>query len=215
MKKTICMLMVTLGLWSCNNTSSKNEGKLTNESLKTEMAIENGSNMVIKDSSHYDPAFINGLKGYKEPIQLIDNYIIAESDTTYFPENLPLNKPMVFKAAKDHQTYLLTVTRTSLTNLSYSFKRTGENDKLMDSKSGNAVLGSMFFLASEMDEDTQSAEGYGSYEYWDKTTDCWFALRIGQGNDLNGKQRAMINYGCEDKNKQALALNECPTLRTE
>lgn len=215
MKKAICMIMVAFTLWSCNSNSPNKQGKSTTDSLKTEMAGENQSNIIIKDSSQYDKAFIKGLAGYKEPIQLIDNYILTDYDTIYFPEDIPLNKTVDFKATKDHKKYLLSVSRTNLTNLSYSFKLTDEKDKLIDSKSGNAVLGSSFFFGYEMDEDTQTSEGYGSYEYWDNNNDCWFSVRIGISNDPNGKQRAMINYGCEDKSKQALTLEECPTLRGE
>ena len=94
-------------------------------------------------------------------------------------------------------------------------KITDKENKVINTKSGIAVLGSMFFLASEMDEDSETGDGYGSSEYWDRANDCWFAIRVGIGKDHNGKQRAMLNYGCEDKNKQRLNLEDCPTLRTE
>lgn len=215
MKKTICLMLITLGLWSCNSLSSKKEGKSTADSSKTELASKSQSTIVIKDSSQYDQAFIKGLSGYKDPLQLIGNTIIAGSDTTYFPEEFPLNKTVNFKAAKDHKKYMLSVTRTNLTNLSYSFQLSDEKDQLIDSKSGNAVLGPMFFLASETDQDTQTGEWYASNEYWDITNNCWFAVRIGQGKDSHQKQRAMINYGCEDKNKPNVNLEGCPTLRAE
>lgn len=215
MRKAFWTVIIILGIWSCKSQSSKKEGDSITYPLKAEMVAENQSTVLIKDSALYDKTFIAGLAGYKEPIQLIGNYIIAENDTTWFPEDLPLNKTVVFKATQDHKKYMLSVSRNSLTNLSYAFQLTGEKDKMIDSKSGNAVLGSLFFLASEMDKDSQTGKGYGSYEYWDKSNDCWFAVRIGHGNAPHGKQRAMITYGCEDKNKQALTLNECPTLRTE
>lgn len=66
-----------------------------------------------------------------------------------------------------------------------------------------------------MDEDTELGEGYGSSEYWDNSNNCWFSIRIGIGKDENKKQRAKLTYGCEDKSKQRLNLDECPTLRTE
>ena len=215
MKKTLGVVMFTMTLWSCNSQSSKTEGNSSTEPLKTELAAENKPTIFIKDSSLYDPAFVKGLKDYNEPLQLIGNYVIAGTDTIWFPEDLPLNKHLEFKATKDHQNYLLSVSRTNLTNLSYSFQLTDEKDKLIDSKSGNAVLGSMFFLASETDNDSETGEVYGSYEYWDNSNDCWFAIRIGHGNTPNGKQRAIVNYGCEDKNKQAFMLEQCPTLRAE
>ena len=109
---------------------------------------------------------------------------------------------------------MLTVTRTNLTDLTYNFQLTDKDNKIIDTKSGKAILGSMFFLASENDEDSQTGDGYGSCEYWDKVIDCWFAIRVGIGKDDNGKLRAMVNYGCKDKSKQTLNLDQCPTLRT-
>ena len=169
----------------------------------------------VKDTSLYDQSFIEGLSGFKEPIRLIDNYIITGKDTTFFPDAFPLDKAIVFKGIKATNNYLLTVTRTNLTNLTYNFKLTDKENKTLFAKSGKSILGSMFFLATEMDNDSQNGDGYPSYEYWDKTAACWFAIRIGLWKDGNGKQRAKVTYGCEDKNKQAMNLDECPTLRTE
>lgn len=215
MKNAVLIVMVTLVFCSCYHQPSKMEGKSSAEPVQAGTVSKEQSTLIIKDSTRYDPTFIKGLTKYKKPIQLIDNYIIAGTDTTYFPEDIPLNKTIDFKATKDQKKYVLSVSRTSLTNLTYAFKLMDEKDKLLDSKSGNAVLGSMFFLASEIDQDLKTGEGYSSYEYWDNSTDCWFSVRIGHGNAPDGKQRAKVNYGCVDKNKQALTLKECPTLRAE
>jgi hypothetical protein len=216
MKQTIYILTLAFGLGSCiNPTTEKVADKNTVDTLQTVSADKQKQAVYIKDKSQYDQTFIDGLKDYNEPIKLIDNYILTGQDTTYFPDDLSLNKTTIFKATKDNNKFVLTVTRTNLTNLTYSFQFTDKDNKTVDTKSGKAILGSMFFLASENDEDSQTGNGYGSCEYWDKTNDCWFAIRIGIGKDDNGKQRAMLNYGCNDKSKQTLNLDECPTLRTE
>ena len=216
MKQTIYVLTLAFGLLSCNNqTTEKTANKKSEVTLQTSSADKKKQDIYIKDKSQYDQTFINGLADYNEPIKLIDNYIITGNDTTYFPNDLSLNKATSFKATNDNNKFVLTVTRTNLTNLSYSFQLMDKNNKTIDSKSGKVILGSMFFLASENDEDSQTGDGYGSCEYWDKTNDCWFAIRIGIGKDDNGKLRAMLNYSCNDKNKQILNLDECPTLRTE
>jgi hypothetical protein len=101
-----------------------------------------------------------------------------------------------------------------LTNINYDFQLLGKDNAIIDSKSGQAVLGSGFFLAPEGDIDTEMG-GYGSYEYWDKTKNCWLSIRIGIGRDTNGKQRAKLNYSCNDKNQKTIDLDECPVLRTE
>lgn len=185
------------------------------DTLQTIPADNQKLNIYIKDKSQYDQTFINGITIYNGPIKLIDNYIIAGNDTTYFPEDLSLNKVTIFKAIKDNNKFVLTVTRTNFTNLTYSFQLTDLNNKILDSKSGEAILGSLFFLASEIDEDSQTGDSYGSCEYWDKTNDCWLAIRIGIGKDDHGKLRAMLNYNCNDKSNQTLNLDACPTLRTE
>ncbi|GAL87538.1 hypothetical protein ATO12_19910 [Sporocytophaga myxococcoides] len=216
MKQIIYILTLAFGLYGCNNkTTEKATDQNLGDTLQTISADKPNLEIYIKDKSQYDQTFINGLADYNEPIKLIDNYIITGKDTTYFPEDLNLNKETTFKATKDINKYVLTVTRNNLTNLTYTFKLIDKDNKTVDTKSGKAILGSMFFLASEVDEDSETGDGYGSCEYWDKSNDCWFAIRIGIGKDDNGKLRAMLKYGCDDKNKQTLNLDECPTLRTE
>ncbi|MFC5682527.1 hypothetical protein ACYE2N_12065 [Flavobacterium sp. MAHUQ-51] len=216
MKQIIYILTLAFGLYGCNNkTTEKATDQNLVDTLQTISADKPNLEIYIKDKSQYDQTFINGLADYNEPIKLIDNYIITGKDTTYFPEDLNLNKETTFKATKDINKYVLTVTRNNLTNLTYTFKLIDKDNKTVDTKSGKAILGSMFFLASEVDEDSETGDGYGSCEYWDKSNDCWFAIRIGIGKDDNGRLRAMLKYGCDDKNKQTLNLDECPTLRTE
>jgi hypothetical protein len=215
MKQTIYILTLTLLLLSCSGKTRKTIDTKSADSLQTISADKKQSDIYIKDKSQYDQSFIDGLSDYNEPVKLIDNYILTGNDTTYFPNDLSLNKATSFKATKDNNKFVLTVTRTNLTNLSYNFQLTDKANKTTDTKSGKAILGSMFFLASEMDQDSQVGDGYGSSEYWDKTNNCWFSIRIGIGLDNNGKLRAMLTYGCEDNYKQSLKLEDCPTLRTE
>lgn len=216
MKQTISILILAFGIGSCNTqTAEKLTDKDTADTLQT-VSTENQKQVIyIKDKSQYDQTFIDGLADYNKPIKLIDNYILTGQDTTYFPEDLILNKATTFKASNDSNKFVLTVTRTNMTNLAYSFQLLDRNSKIVYEKSGKAILGSMFFLASENDQDTQTNEGYGSSEYWDKPDHCWFAIRIGMGKDDNGKLRAMLNYGCEDEKRPILNLDSCPTLRTE
>ena len=203
------------GRWNYEKQVCELDNNMPIDTLQAVSADKQQLNIYIKDKSQYDQIFIDGLADYNEPIKLIDNFILIGKDTTYFPDDLSINNAKTFKGTKDNIKYLLTVTRTNLTNLTYNFKLTDKDNKTVDTKSGKAILGSMFFLASEMDEDSQTGDGYGSCEYWDKTNECWFSIRVGFGKDDNGKKRAMLNYGCNDKSKQTLNLDECPTLRTE
>jgi hypothetical protein len=215
MKQIIYILTIAFGLISCNSQTTEKTGeKISADSTKTNSIEKQRKDIYIKDKSQYDKTFIDGLTDNNEPIRLIDNYIITGKDTTYFPEDLKLNKRTIFTALKDNSKFILEVTRTNLTNINYDFQLLGKDNAIIDSKSGQAVLGSGFFLAPEGDIDTEMG-GYGSYEYWDKTKNCWLSIRIGIGRDTNGKQRAKLNYSCNDKNQKTIDLDECPVLRTE
>ncbi len=215
MKQIIYILICTLLLFSCSNKISKTVDKIPIDTLQTVLANNLHSNIYIKDKSQYDQIFIDGLSEYNEPIQLIDKFIVTGKDTTFFPEDLSLNKKTIFKGTKGDYKFELTVTRTNLTSLKYEFQQSKKDNKPIDIKSGKAILGSLFFLASEVDEDNQRGDAYGSSEYWDNSNDCWFSIRIGIGLDSNGKQRAKLTFGCEDTSQKSLDLDECPTLRTE
>lgn len=214
MKKVIYIFILTIGFLSCNGQTKKVENSVVGDTTQTKLTGKRQSIVSVKDRTQYDQTFIDGLAGYNGTIKLIDNYLVAGSDTTYFPLDLPLNKNVVFKATQSNQTYVLTVSRTNLTNLTYNFMLTNKKGEVIDSKTGKAVLGPMFFFGSEMDEDTQTGEGYGSYEYWDTNFDSWFAIRIEHGTHKNGKRRAMLTYGSKEENKRKLNLNDCPTLFT-
>jgi hypothetical protein len=211
MKPTIYILAFALGLSSCNSRTTEKKA----DTIQTATTNKKQTNLFVKDVSQYDQSFIDGLSEYNEPIKLIGNFVITGKDTTYFPVDLPINKQTTFKGSKDNKNFALTVTRNNLTNLTYNFLLTDKDNRTVDKKSGKAILGSMFFLASEMDEDTETGDSYGSSEYLDESNNCWFSIRVGNGEDNNGKQRVMLTYGCEDKSKQELNLDECPTLRTE
>jgi hypothetical protein len=214
MKQTIYILTLAFGLGSCNNqTTEKAVDKNLFDTLKTASADKQKLDIYIKNKSQYDQTFIDGLVDYNEPIKLIDNYIVTGNDTTYFPEDLILNKPTTFTAIKENNKYVLTVTRTNLTNLTYKFQLTDNDNKTSDTKSGKAILGSTFFIGPEGDDDIEG--GYGSQEYRDNGKDSYLSIRIEIGKTDNGKQRAKIHYGFNDKTKKTLDLDECPTLRAE
>lgn len=196
------------------NEYAINENQNSVDTLQTDSAEKRLQDIYIKDKSQYDQTFINGLADFKEQIKLIDNYIITGTDTTYFPEDLKLNTKTTFTASKDNHKFSMTVTRTNFTNINYNFQLLDKDNAVIDSKSGQAILGSGFFLAPEGDIDTEMG-GYGSYEYWDKSNNCYFSARIGIGKDENGKQRAKLNYSCDNKSIKAIDLDECPVLRTE
>lgn len=213
MKKTIYILAVAFGVWNCSNrTPEKKENKNVVDALQAVSVNEQQQETII-NTSQYDSLFINGLSEYKEPITLIENYILIGQDTVYFPEDLQLNKETVFKGTKDLKNFSLSVTRINLTSLNYNFQLSDKDAKTINSKSGKATLDSLFFLGSETDDD-ETGDEYLSVEYFDNSPDCTFAIRIGEKDD-KGKLRAKIKLSCNDHQSKNIDLNDNPTLRTQ
>ncbi len=184
-----------------------------NQTLQADSDDKQLGDIYFENILEYDQTFIDGLADYNVPIKLIDNYIVTDKDTTYFPEDLNLYRATIFKTIKDNIKYLLTVTRTNLTNLTYDFQLIDKDNKTVYTKSGKAILSSTFIKGPEEDNDIEGV--YKSQEYRDNRKDSWLSIRIGIGKGDNGKQRAKIHYGFSDTTKKSLDLDECPTLRTE
>ena len=223
MKQTIYILTFTFFLLSCNNNVTEKKADTDSiDTLRTSLTNQEKQDIYIKDKSQYDQSFIEGLSNVNGPIKLIDNFIIANTtlsiitgtDTTYFPEDLELDKKITFNTVKDNNRFLLEITRTNLTNLNYEFQLIDNNNNTIFHKSGKAILDPGFFLVQEGDIDTEMGD-FRSVGYLDKTNDCKFQVKIGIGKDGNGKQRAKLEYICKDINKKRIDLDECPVLRTE
>ena len=216
MRQFTLIMTLALGLFACNNKTEKRKENQSKGTIQTIPTKEKQSKIFIKDKTKYSATFINELtaSNYNEQIKLIDNYIVVGKDTTEFPHNLNINQTTIFKATKDKKCYDLTVTRINETTLKFIFKLTDNEQKTLHTETGEATLGAMFFLASEVDEDDQTGGAYGSSEYWKKKNDSWLSIRIG-GKDNNGKLRAIITYGYDDKNNKELNLDDCPILRNE
>ena len=197
----------------CNVSNAQKVNKTIGKSMnQTETTI------FVKDKSKYSKEFLTKLNGLKSQklgsVKLIDNVMIVEKDTTKFPDDLKMNKQYLFKSVKGDQSYHLNVKRINESTLSFEFKLRKKKDVVFTDK-GEANIGAFFFLASEMDEDNETGEGYGAYEYAKELNSCWFIIRIGVGKDAKNRQRAKVIFGCNDKTRQALDIKDCPTLRTE
>ncbi len=127
------------GRWNYEKKVCELDNNMPVETLQTVSADRQKLEIYIKDKSQYDQTFINGLADYNEPIKLIDKYIITGKDTTYFPNDLSFNKPTFFQATNHNNNFVLTVTRTNLTNLTYSFQLTDKQNITIDTKSGKAI----------------------------------------------------------------------------
>jgi hypothetical protein len=204
-----------IGLLSCNNQATDTTATSTTiDRLQTISTQKQKPDIDLQDKPQYDQGFLDGLSEYNEPIELIDNYILVGKDTIYFPEDIQLNKETVFKGTKDQNNYVLTATRINLTSMTYNFQLSSSDNKIIASKSGKATLGSLFFIGSETDEDDKSGESYLSVEYWDNSSDCSFAIRVGKKNST-GKLRAKIKLYCKGNKSKNIDLGDNPTMRTE
>jgi hypothetical protein len=202
-------------LCSCTDqTIVKTAAKKYNDTIETANGDRKNYDNIINPTLQYDQSFIDGLSHYGESLKLIANFIVAGQDTTYFPEELPLNKEVTFKGMKIGRTYRLTVARKNRTSLNYQFRMVDKEGKVTHNRSGTAIISSTFFLGSETDEDDKTGNGYLSVEYWDNSTDCSFAIRVGE-KDSFGKLRAKINLFCHSDKSKNIELDEAPTLRTE
>lgn len=170
-------------------------------------------NIYIKDKSLYSKKYIDELleSNYPDSINVVGDKVIVQGDTTNFPPNLKKNETYLFTGTRENQFYKLAVKWINATTLRYDFKLL-ENTKHVYSDSGQATLGALFFLASEVDEDDETGTSYGALVYSNSNNNCWFNIRIGIDKDEQGNYRAAINQGCED-GKKALS-DETITLRT-
>ncbi len=146
MKHTLYILAFTYGLCGCNNHASEKLFNIKSVDSLSTTTLEKAQNAIfIKDKSLCDKTFIDGLSGFGEKIKLIDNYIITNSDTTYFPEDLPLNKRIAYTADDENNKFILRLMRTNMTNVNFEFQLLDLDDNIVDVKTGIAILGSGFF----------------------------------------------------------------------
>lgn len=214
MKTNRFILFLILVLGSCKSQNSDEKVDINStDTIKVSPASTSKPPLVTIDITLYDQSFLNGLAKYNEPLKIAGNYILLGQDTVYFPEELPLNTETLFKGTKDAKSFALSVVRKNMTSLQYSFQMLDQQGNVSYNKTGRATLGSLFFLGSETDDDDSTGESYGSVEYWDESSDCSFAIRIGE-MDNEGKLRARIKLSCNGEAAKNIDLNDCPTLRT-
>jgi hypothetical protein len=211
----IYILTLTLGLSSCNNQSKEKKTDINLvDTIKTDSIDNKQTDINNIDKSQYDQSFIDGLKKINEDPKFVGNFVLVGNDTIYLPEDLPLDKKQLFKGLKNGSQFFLTLKRTNLTNLTYNFKQITSGNKVINSINGIAVLSPGIVLASEMDEDEITGEGYGSAEYWDNSDNYSFAIRVGE-KDKNDKVRVKIKLHHMDKKSKNVNLDDSPIMRTE
>lgn len=197
MKKYFALLLIGAVI-SCKKDANVQQDTVTVKP-DTVTTAKSSDNLYIKDKSLYSKEFIASLEAQPYPggLKVIDNYVIADNDTIYFPETLKLKTNYKFTGFTNSAFYQLDVTRESLASLKYSFSL-AKNEKPVYEKKGMAHLGGMFFLADEAGEDEESGEGYLSTQYTDEKLEDMFIIKIGEPDD-KGVLRATISTAGNDK----------------
>ncbi len=206
MKLIIYSAAFALFLGSCESQISEKQ---------SDKSVANTSHSIPSEKiPDHDPSFINELSESNNQAKLVDNYILIGEEKVYFPEDLQLNKETIFQGNREGNKFVLTLTRINLTSLIYDFKVLDSASNLINGKSGKATISPQFFLDSEIDSD-DAGDSYSSTAYWDYSSDCSFAIRLGE-KDKNGTIRAKVLVECEnDKDSKNIDLDVCPTLKTE
>lgn len=205
MKNIFNFLFCVLLVVACQDIGKK---QAANQYVSGKDSAVNAS-IYVENALLYDSNFIKNLKNYSNKIKIMNNYIINENDTIYFPEELPLNKEIVLSATQNVFLLKLILKRVDFTSILYTFFYYKNSESIYE-KTGKAVLHPMFFLSPEIDEDTETGETYASSEYHDLTSDCPFSIRVGIGKDENKKLRATVHSIC---NSEYFPLKENLTLR--
>jgi hypothetical protein len=210
--KHLLTILTLLTLISCKEDKTPVLVKPANTADTIKTVIQSHK-VFIKNKSLYPKAWVADMQmtQYPSDIKVIDDYVVTEGDTIPFPDDLVLNKDYVFLATKGKLDYELKVKRINPVVLQYSFTLF-DNKKTVFEQSGEAYIGVLFFLASEIDEDDVTGTAYEASEYGHSYNDqCEFIMRIGEP-DEKGKLRATVKQLCENET-QNKDININVTLR--
>ena len=206
---------------SCMLISSCQENQKTSRPIEKDLVevvddtkIENlPLELIIQDSSAYSQSFIKEFANEETPYQKInligDLLIIDNKDTVTFPQYPPLGKKMLFTGRKGDLVVALTVKRINQTTIDYKTEIV-EFGKSNSFQEGQADLGSMFFLASEVDENSRTGISYLSTEYTSNKDSCYTNIRIGK-EDEKQHLLAKIIKNCNGS-LQDINIDNFPTL---
>lgn len=160
--------------------------------LRINKSIKKGK-IYIKNKTLYSKDFVDEMlsSNYPFPIKVINNCIIVNNDTIYFPNDLDLNKEYIFNATDENQYHILTLKRINLSTINYIFN-IYENEKLVYSNEGEANMNIYFFVDSYFPENCKTTEYYDATEYYNKKCENGVIFAIGIILDNNFNYRAYV-----------------------
>lgn len=173
--------------------------------------------MDSKDSialkQQYDKIFISGLTElFNKPYKLIDNYVLVETDTIYYPEDLSINKEIVFQGYKNGELVLLSITRKTLTNILYSYRQIDKDNKVSNSREGLAILYPTLVMEEERNDGVKT-KNISSFwpTYLDNSDNCWFEFKFSHNEEMN-KLGVDIHLSCKDKKSGEIYIDDYSQL---
>lgn len=191
-------MFISIGFACSNNVNSTKSN-----SFEIDQILPSGKKFYVKDSSQYSPEFIQELKTIDseyDSVKLIDtDLILGRSEEYNLPNDLPLNKQMIYISVDNNNKYELFLKRINFTDIDYEFRL---NDKSV--KSGRVLLPAGFIFGDETAEDVKSGEFYSLTQYFDKERG-WTCIKIENGNG----NRVELSIEFDSTN----SIKTIPTLR--
>ncbi len=204
-------------LAACSDSINNNSGispldtihKLIDSLKKDTHAYEVKTIPTSLDSAGYSRLFLQQFFEQNKMlagVRLQEGAVIIENDTTFFPDDLPLYKELVFTGVQDEEKLALFLKRINYTTLEYRFEQSsGRAHKVI---SGRADLNAGFFLGAEIDTDDLDDTDYPAVEYFDYSEGVSRSIRVGR----NEKKQRVARFHSDDKGL-IHAITTCPTLR--
>jgi hypothetical protein len=213
----IILLLIGLGLFSCNNqidqaTSNQSLDEAKQLVISTAKVDIKEPIKYIKDSSDYSTEFLENL--YKSGVinvQLIGNMFIGQhNDTSFFPKQPEIGNNILFTGRKDELIISLRVKRINQTTIDYNLEIIESGNSSLKSK-GYADINSGFYIGPELDENEITGNAYFSTEFIDYNDTCYTYIRIGKDEQFQNKLFGKIIKNCNGKIKN-IELDNFPVL---
>jgi hypothetical protein len=212
---TFFFLLFLLG--ACSDAGNQNSGLLPLDtihklidSLKRDTHTHEMQTVPTNlDSAGYSRAFLSQFLEQNKMlsgVHLHEGCVIIGNDTTFFPDDLPLYKELVFKGLQDEEKLALFLKRINYTTLEYRFEQSSGNAH--KSIKGRADLNAGFFLGAETDTDDLDETNYLAVEYFDYSEGVSRSIRVGR----NEKNQRVARFHADEKGL-IHAITTCPTLR--
>jgi hypothetical protein len=194
----IFILLITIGItWSNELNAQKHN------TFEIDEILPSGKRYYVKDSTQYSPEFIQGLREINtvyDSLKLIqDDLILSKTEIYKLPNDLPLNKLVIYKSESGGKSYELFLTRINFTDINYEFRF---NEQSL--KKGRVLLNASFFFGEETSEDEEIGGIYSLTQYFDKKNG-WTCIEVENGTG----NRVKLSFDF-DKNINRMTI---PTLR--